>query len=118
MSRTLVYRLLTITLALALALPLVAVPGYSRTTTSTAVKSTFTLADPATLGGKTLKPGQYSVIADDSKVTVKQDGKIIAEMPAQWVDGKEKQSRTALVLEGNQIQEIRFGGQTRYVVFR
>jgi hypothetical protein len=118
MSRSLVYRLLTVTLALALALPLIAVPGYSRTTTSTSVKSTFTLSDPATLGGKTLKPGQYSVIANDSKVTVKLDGKIVAEMPAQWVDGKDKQSQTNIVLDGNQIQEIRFGGQTRYVVFR
>jgi hypothetical protein len=118
MSRTLVYRLLTVTLALALALPLVAVPSFARTTTSVSVKSTFTLADPATLGGKTLKPGQYSVIADESKITLKQGDKIVAEIPAQWVDGKDKQSRTTLVLEGNQIQEIRFGGQTRYVVFR
>jgi hypothetical protein len=118
MSRTMVHRLLAMTLTLALALPLLAVPGFARTTTSTAVKSTFTLADPAMLGGKTLKPGQYSVTADESKVTLKQGDKIVAEMPAQWVDGKDKQSRTTLVLEGNQIQEIRFGGQTRYVVFR
>jgi hypothetical protein len=118
MSRTMVHRILAVTIALALALPLLAVPGYSRTTTNTAVKSTFTLADPVMLGGKTLKPGQYSVTADESKVTLKQGDKVVAEMPAQWVDGKDKQARTSLVLDGNQIQEIRFGGQTRYVVFR
>jgi hypothetical protein len=117
MSRTTVYRMLTITLALALALPLFAAPGLSKSSNG-AVKSTFTLSETATLAGKTLQPGQYSVIADDSKVTVKQGGKVVAEFAAEWVDGKDKQESTAVVRDGNEIHQIRFSGKSRYVVIR
>ncbi len=80
------------------------------------VKTTLDLFSAATLGGKELKPGTYSVIADESKVTLKQGSKVVAEAPVQWKDADKKEYSTNVVLEGNSIKEIRFGGKTRYLI--
>ena len=115
-SRVVLHRILTVALVVALALPLVATPALAKD--SGAVKTSITLASPANLGGTTLKAGEYSVIADETKVTLKRDGKVVAEVSAQWADAKQKFDASSVVIEGNDIREIRFGGKSRYVVIR
>ena len=72
------------------------------------------LAVPA--GAKELKAGSYMFIADESKVQVLSDRKIVAEVPVQWQDAKEKHDSNALVIEGGAVKEIRFGGKTRTAI--
>jgi hypothetical protein len=117
MSREMLYRTMTAALALALVLPLLATPALAKNS-SGVVKTSITLAVPASLGGMSLKAGRYSVITDGSKVTLKQEGKVVAEAPAQWADAKEKFDASGVVIDGNDIREIRFGGQARYLVIR
>ena len=69
----------------------------------------------ATLGGKRFKPGTYTVKADDSKVTVSHNGKMVAEAPVQWKDETNKASDSNIVSRTTQIKEIHFGGKMRYV---
>ena len=70
--------------------------------------------DAVSLGGTQISPGTYSVIVDDSKVTVKQGGKMIAEAPIQWKDQARKAPYSNIVTVGDQVTEIHFGGKTRY----
>ncbi len=105
--------LLTAVAGLILAMPMaarVAVAKDSKTTTaSVSILSTMTLA------GKQIKPGDYEVRADESKVTIESNGKVIAEAPIQWKDETKKPSNSNVVSENGQIKEIHFSGKMRYI---
>jgi hypothetical protein len=105
--------LLPIFVALMLALPLAA-RGVSANTSKPTV-ATMDILNQVSLAGKSLKPGVYSVTADDSKVTVAKDGKVVAEAPVQWKDETSKAKYSNIVSVGDQVKEIHFGGKMRYV---
>jgi hypothetical protein len=118
MSRRSLIRLIAILTVAAIAVPTftgIAVAKDSKDSKAT-VKTTLDLASAASLGGTALKAGTYSLVADESKVTLKQGSKVVAEAPVQWKDADKKEFATNVVLEGNSIKEIRFGGKTRYLV--
>ncbi len=117
MSRIGVYRLLASVLALALVVSVVVSPASAKETKA-AARANITLFSPHTLAGTQLAAGNYQLIANESKITVKKDGKVVAEANAQWMDGQGKASDTSLVTEGDSIREIHFGGKSRYVVIR
>jgi hypothetical protein len=73
------------------------------------------IQNPTSLSGKPLKPGSYRITADDAKVTVEQNGKVIAEAAVQWKDESSKARYTTIVSDERGIREIHFGGRTRYV---
>jgi hypothetical protein len=118
MSREFTKRLLGVMLVLAMAIPAMAGPRVSKSERAT-VKSTLTLPSAITIAGKNLKPGVYSVVADESKVKISLDGRVVAEAPIQWADATGKIQQTAVVLDSNnQLKEIRFSGKSRYVVLQ
>ncbi|MGH9713570.1 MAG: hypothetical protein ACRD5M_09760 [Candidatus Acidiferrales bacterium] len=100
--------------ALALALP-IAARDESSTQPKTIVSMSVDLSNAATLGGRQLKPGNYSVRADSVKVTISRGGKMLAEAPVQWKDESGKAEYSTIVTESNQIKEIHFSGKTKYV---
>jgi hypothetical protein len=117
MSRVAVYHLLASVLVLALAVSAGVASVFAKETKAV-VKTNITLFSAHMLAGTELKAGNYEVIADESKVTVKQGRKVVAEANAQWMDGKDKALDTSLVTDGDNIREIHFGGKSRYVVIR
>lgn len=98
--------MLTVFMLLALA-----IPAPAKT-----IHSSFTLRSPAKLAGTQLKPGDYDVNADDTRVTLWSNGKVVAEAKVEWKDGTSKASQTSLLIAGDEIKEIRFVGKTRYAV--
>jgi hypothetical protein len=68
-----------------------------------------------TLAGKQLKPGTYRVTADDAKVTIEMNGKVVAEAPVTWKDENSKPRSSNVVTTDDQVKEIHFGGKMRYV---
>jgi hypothetical protein len=115
MSRRAIHFAVTVLAALALVIPAAARENGPNKSKSTA-HGTFVLVDTATLGGKQLKPGTYDVKADDNKVTLMRDGKIVAEAPVQWKDESKKSQYSAVVTDGdgNQIRSVHFNGMTKY----
>jgi hypothetical protein len=105
--------LLPILVALVLAVPLAARDVSANN--SKATNATMDVLSQVVLAGKTLKPGSYTVSADDSKVTVTRDGKVIAEAPVQWRDETNKSKYSNIVTVGDQVKEIHFSGKMRYV---
>ena len=79
------------------------------------VKTDLRLSSPATLGGTNLQAGEYSMTADDMHARFLKNGKVIAEASVQWKDESAKPQTNAIVIEGNQITEIHFGGKMKYV---
>lgn len=99
--------------ALALAIP--AMAKHDATNESKLISTRMDLLNPATLSGKALQPGTYAVTADEAKVTLSLNGKIVAEAPVQWKDESGKARYSAFVTDGSQIREIHFNGKTRYI---
>jgi hypothetical protein len=79
------------------------------------VKTDLRLSTPATLGGTNLQSGEYSITVDDTHAKFLKNGKVIAEVSVQWKDESAKPQTTAIVIDGNQIKEIHFGGKMKYV---
>jgi hypothetical protein len=105
---------MTILAALALAMPIAARADDSKTVKPVS-RVAVDLHNAATLAGKDLKPGTYQVSADESKMTISRDGKVVAEAPIEWKDGQSKASYTSVVVNSNQIAEIHFGGKAKYI---
>jgi hypothetical protein len=104
--------ILPILVALLVAMPLAARDAAKNGKTTIAdvdILSTVTLA------GKQLKPGTYHITADDSKVTLAMDGKVVAEAPVEWKDETTKPKYSNIVSTDAQVKEIHFNGKMRYV---
>jgi hypothetical protein len=99
--------------ATVLALALAA--GSARAKDTKTVNVNMDILSATSLGGKSVKPGNYRVIADGSTVTLKDGNKVVAEAPAEWKDAANKASYSSVVLDSNGIKEIHFEGQSRYV---
>ena len=118
MSRSKMNGVLTILAALALALSIAshATPAKdAKSTVTPIVKTDLRLLSPATLGGTDLKPGEYSVTADDTHARFSKGGKVLAEAAIQWKDESTKRDSNAVVVDANQIKEIHFAGKMKYV---
>ncbi len=117
MSRSKMNGVLTILAALTLVLSIAThttLAKDAKSTVAAVVKSEVKLTNSATLGSTELKAGDYSVIADDTHARFFKGGKVIAEVPIQWKDESGKARFTAVVVDGNQIKEIHFGGKTKF----
>jgi hypothetical protein len=105
---------LSVLVALAVAMPIAARGAYAKDSKAT-VTAILDILDATTLGGKHIEPGTYRVSADDSKVTLERDGKMVAEAPVQWKDETSKARYTNIVTEANKITQIHFSGKMRYI---
>lgn len=105
---------LTIAAGLILAIPLAA-HAFAPAKNPNATTTTVDIFNAVLLAGKQLKPGTYVVTADDTKVTLALNGKVVAEAPAQWKDRAGKaQNSTVVEIEGK-IKQIHFAGKARYL---
>jgi hypothetical protein len=76
---------------------------------------TISVQNSSWLAGQEIKPGDYSVSATETQLTMSRDGKVIAQVPVQWKDETTKPHYTTVVTEGNKITEVHFSGKTKYV---
>lgn len=114
MSRNYTVRIVTILAAFAMLLPATVQFANAKGANAT-VKTIMTFQNPITLGGTQLKPGDYNVAADDSKITISRNGKVVAEAPIQWKDETGKSQVSKIVSDSGLVTEIHFQGKTRYV---
>jgi hypothetical protein len=98
--------------ALALAMPLAAHNNAGKD--SKTVSASVEIVNDATIGGKQVKAGTYDVKADEMKVTLSRNGKVVAEAPVQWKDEKSKANYSSIVVDSGSVKEIHFNGKARY----
>ena len=89
-----------------------AAPVWAHTRTATAQ-----ITETTTIGSTQLKPGEYQLKVEDNanQLQIMQHGKVVAVVPVQWVQLPQKPSDTAILLDGNKITEVEFGGNTQAV---
>jgi|SRR5580698_8057758 hypothetical protein len=102
-------------LVLAAAFTMLVSSGVRADAGSGVISSTLAVLSPVKLGGMDVKPGTYTINADDSKVTLIANGKTVATASVQWKDTPQKSKSTNLVAESGAIKEIHFNGKTRYI---
>ncbi len=80
-----------------------------------AISATLDVLNPVTIGGTTVKPGSYTVKADETTVTILARGKTVAQAKVQWKDSAQKAQSTNLLADNGMVKEIHFSGKTKYV---
>jgi hypothetical protein len=105
-------RLKSIQLMASLTLLTLAAPVWAHTRTASAQ-----ITETTTIGSTQLKPGEYQLKVEDNanQLQITQHGKVVAVVPVQWVQLPQKPSNTAILLDGNKITEVEFGGNTQAV---
>jgi hypothetical protein len=105
-------RLKSIQILAAFTLLTLAAPVWAHTRTAIAQ-----ISEPTTIGSTQLKPGEYQLRVEDNanQLQIVQHGKVVAVVPVQWVQLQQKPSSTEVLLDGNKITEVEFGGNTQAV---
>jgi hypothetical protein len=101
-------QILAVVLGLALAAPAMA----------DSISKGLTLHNPAKLGGTELKAGDYWLVFDGAKVTLKKGKKVVAEAKGEWVDVKFDIQGDSIIVDNGAISEIRIGGRKRVIKIR
>lgn len=118
MTRNRLGHIFVFTLLLALALPLMAAPKNSTMSPGKVLaRATMNLYATHSLGGATLQPGEYTVIATDSQISFLRNGKPVAQASIQWKDIERAADNTILANAGA-IREIYFKGKKRSAVIQ
>lgn len=94
--------------ALALVVPTFAKP----------ISKTINITQHAKVGNTDLQAGEYRLLIDGEKVTVQKGKEVVAQCEGRWEDRSQKSLYDAVLVTGNgQVQEVRFAGQKRVLVF-
>jgi hypothetical protein len=97
-----------------LALAAMALPVWAHTDTIQ-----YQAEQAETIAGVQLSPGSYELKADDStnKVTVEQNGSVVATVNCQWKQLPEKAERSEVLSNQSQVTELHFSGKTEAATF-
>jgi hypothetical protein len=89
-------------------------PAWAGSASSHKDSTTFDVTRAITIGNTNLQAGHYTFEAneDQSQVNVLTDGKVIATVPCHWVQLQKKAPDSEVLSDGNQVNEIIFGGRT------
>jgi hypothetical protein len=83
---------------------------------SAASSYNVTFYEPVMINGSELKAGDYKLELKDKTAVIKQ-GKTVTEAPVKVENDSQKYQRTAVRLNGMQVEEIRIGGTSTRIVF-
>ena len=102
-------RIVALVAVVALAIPAVAKP----------VSKDITIGKAAKFGSTEVAAGQYRLLIDGTKVTVKQGNRVVAEVGGEWEQRDPKPQMTSVLIGTNgQVIEVRFAGDNRVLVIR
>ena len=116
MYRNKIVRLSALLVAMALLLPITSSLANAKESKGGTLRADIEVIGSVMIGSTPLSAGNYAFVADESKLHVTKNGKVVAEASIQWQDGKPKADSSSLVIDNNQIKEVRFGGKTRSAV--
>ncbi len=105
-SKSLV-RTIALAAAVALAVPLFAKP----------ITKTISITRSAKFGKAELKAGEYTLLIDGSKVTVKRGNDVLAETEGRWEERDTKTAHNSVLIgPDGAVKEVRFSGNRSVLV--
>lgn len=102
-----VVRIVALLAVVAVALPALAKP----------ITRNITVVSPARVGSTQLEVGDYQVVVDGERVTVRKGREIVAETRGRWETRETKYDRHIILVDSNkQVREIRFAGKREVLI--
>jgi hypothetical protein len=95
---------------------LIGLASVAMAVASAASSYSVTFYQPVMVNGSELKAGDYKLEIKDNTAVLKQ-GKTVTEAPVKIENDSQKYQRTAVRMNGMQVEEIRIGGTSTRVVF-
>jgi hypothetical protein len=96
-------------LIVVLALVALAIPAFAKE-----INRVLTISNQTKVAGKTLKGGDYSFKVSDTKLTIMQNSKVVAEATGRWEPRDKKVAADGYSTGSDgQIQEVHFSGEKR-----
>lgn len=118
MTRNRLDHIFVFTVLLALAFPLMAATKSGPASPGKVLaRATMNLYATHSLGGATLQPGEYNVIATDSQISFLRNGKPVAQASIQW-KVVERAADNTILADAGAIKEIYFKGKKRSAVIQ
>ena len=100
-------RIVALLVVVGLAIPAMAKP----------VSKSITLGKNARFGSAEVIAGDYTLLIDNTKITIKQGKKVVAEVEGRWEQREEKSRYDSVLIGANgQVKEVRFAGDKRVLV--
>jgi len=80
----------------------------------------WTVSQATMVGGSEIKPGTYTIQAQEGQSTVQiiSHGKMVAEVPAHWIQLPSKAAASLVEVDSNKVTSIEFGGKTAALDFK
>jgi len=99
---------------MALAIPMWARPSETRTD-----RTTWNPDHETKIGTMEFAPGNYELAARESgnQVDVVKDGKVVAQVPCQWIALPKKAINTEVLMNNDQVVQLEFAGRPEAVQF-
>ena len=104
-------RFLTALIAIGMSVPL------WLTAATDSLHKTVHLTSTATVAGKTLQEGDYSLTVSGNDAKFMSKGKVVAEVPCTWKTLQSKPAYDEVLIDGGAVTEIEFQGQTQAIDF-
>ena len=102
-------RIVALLVVVAMAVPMMAKP----------MSKNISLTQKARVGSTVLDAGNYQLLIDGTRVTVKKGRQVVAQVEGQWEQLAKSPDYTSILLGDNgEVKEIRFQGEKRYLVIR
>jgi hypothetical protein len=81
---------------------------------------TWTVTQPTMVGGSEIKPGDYMIKVEEGQSTMQimSQGKMVAEVPAHWIQLPSKAAASQVEVDSNKVTSIEFGGKTAALAFQ
>lgn len=99
---------------IALALPL---SVSAASTSSPTMKAKISVISPAALVGRTIQPGNYTVVVSGNQARFERYGKTVADVTCTLTTLKQKAQHDAAYMNAGRLTEIRFAGKTEAAKF-
>lgn len=100
--------------AIVLTFPLM---GSAASTSPATMKAKISVISPTALVGKTIQPGNYTVVVSGNKAKFERYGKTVADVSCTLTTLKQKAQHDAAYMNGGRLTEIRFAGKTEAAKF-
>lgn len=80
----------------------------------------WTVSQATMVGGSEIKPGDYTIQAQEGQSTVQimSHGKMLMEVPAHWIQLPSKATASQVEVDNNKVTSIEFGGKTAALDFK
>jgi hypothetical protein len=95
----------------------VSIPLLSQPQAASSLKKSVSVASDATVAGKALKAGDYTLVVKGTDAKFEQDGKVVADVTCTWDSAPSRLDYDSLLVSDSKVVQFQEGGTTTEIDF-